>query len=100
MKLWTKLVGLLSLNVDPMLVSVKTITTPTRPMEVLSVINTTYSSPKPRLSAQKRKPLIRYVDPQFNLVLYVNPDMDVDLILKLVEWSMGIDWPRTLEGRQ
>ncbi len=100
MKLFTKLIGLLGLQLDPMLVSVKTITTPTLPMEVSSKINVTYSAPKPRLSVQKRKPLIRYVDPQFNLVLYVNPDTDVDIIMRLVEWGMGIDWPRTLEGRQ
>lgn len=99
MKLLMKLVGLLGLQLDPMLVSVKTITTPPRPMEIASVINKTYSAPKTSLSLQKRKPQIRYVD-QFNLVLYVTPDTDVDLILKLIDWSMGIDWPRTLDGRK
>jgi hypothetical protein len=96
MKLWTKLIGILGLQIDPMLVAVKTISTPTRPMEITSVINKTYSIPK----KEKRKPLIRYVDPKLNLVLYVAPDVDVDVIVKLLEWSMGIDWTRTLAGRQ
>jgi hypothetical protein len=93
MKLFMKLVGLLGLQLDPMLVSVKTLTTPTRPMEITSSYNASYSVPK----RERRKPLIRYVDPQFNLVLYVTPDTDIDVVVKLIEWTMGIDWARTLD---
>lgn len=96
MKLWTKLVGLLGLQLDPMLVSVKTMAAPTKPMDVTSVINKTYSIPK----KEKPTPLIRYVDPQMNLVLYISNDVDVDVLIKLIEWSMGIDLDRTLAGRQ
>ena len=92
-----KWVALLGLQVDPMLVSMKTITTPTRPMGVSSVLveNQTYVPPK---KARRKPRAQRYVDPNYNLVLYLSPDTDVDLVVKLIEWSMGIDWERTLQG--
>jgi hypothetical protein len=42
--------------------------------------------------------LIRFVDPRHNVVLYISPDTDVDLMLKVIDWTMGIDWEQTLRG--
>lgn len=96
MKKWLlKLVGLLGLQLDPMLVNVQTHVTPTRPMEITSSYNASYV---PKKAAKRKRNLLRFVDPRHNVVLYVSPDTDVDLMLKVVDWTMGIDWEKTLQG--
>jgi len=98
MKKWLlKLVGLLGLQLDPMLVAMRTVTTPTRPMAVTSSYNASHV-PKKAKAAKRNRNLIRFVDPRHNVVLYISPDTDVDLLLKVVDWTMGIDWEKTLRG--
>jgi hypothetical protein len=41
---------------------------------------------------------MRFVDPRHNVVLYLSPDTDAALMLKLIDWTMGIDWEKTLQG--
>lgn len=96
MKRWLlKLVGLLGLQVDPMLVAVRTHVTPTRPMEITSSYN---ASHVPKKAAKRNRNLMRFIDPRHNVVLYLSPDTDAALMLKLIDWTMGIDWEKTLQG--